>query len=58
MDPLILSIGFHKYQTIPYFCKKDEGERLRMIKYSPRYEFCLVVFYGNYVPIGTGFTSF
>ena len=29
-----------------------------MIKYTPKYDFCLVVFYGNYVPIGTGFTSF
>ncbi len=57
-DPLIFSIGFHKFQSLPYFCKDDEGERLRLLKYTPRYDYCLAVFYGNYVPNNTGVVCF
>jgi ribosome biogenesis protein BMS1 len=57
-DPLIVSLNFNKYQTVPYFCKKDFGQRLRMLKYTPKHEFCLAVFYGNYVPAQTGVVAF
>lgn len=56
-DPLIVSLNFHKYQTVPYFCRKDPGQRLRMLKYTPKHEFCLVVFYGNYAPAQTGLVA-
>lgn len=57
-DPLIVSAGFHKYQTIPYFCKQDQGERLRFVKYTPKFDFCFVVLYGNYVANMTGVITF
>lgn len=57
-DPLIVSVGFHKYQTIPYFCRKDTDERLRFVKYTPKYEFCIAIFYGNFAPNGTGVVAF
>jgi ribosome biogenesis protein BMS1 len=57
-DPLIVSLNFNKYQTVPYFCRKDFGQRLRMLKYTPKHEFCLAVFYGNYVPAQTGVIAF
>ena len=57
-DPLIVSLNFSKYQTVPYFCRKDLGQRLRMLKYTPKHEFCLAVFYGNYVPAQTGVIAF
>lgn len=53
-DPLVISGGFQKFQTLPYFVRKDEGDRLRMMKYTPKYEFVKIVFYGNYLPNGTG----
>ena len=57
-DPIIFSVGFHKFQSLPYYCKKDEGERYRLIKYTPRYDFCFAIFYGNYVPNNTGLVAF
>ena len=57
-DPLIVSLNFSKYQTVPYFCRKDLGQRMRMLKYTPKHEFCMVVFYGNYVPSQTGVIAF
>lgn len=56
-DPLIVSLNFHKYQTVPYFCRRDPGARLRMLKYTPKHEFCLAVFYGNYAPARTGLVA-
>lgn len=57
-DPLIFSIGFHKFQSLPYYCRKDDNDRLRLLKYTPRYEHCHVVFYSNYVPNNTGLVAF
>ena len=48
-DPLIISAGFHLYQTIPYFARKEE-EKMRFLKYTPKWEYCTCVFYGNYLP--------
>lgn len=57
-DPLIFSVGFHKYQSLPYYCRRDDDERLRLLKYTPRYEHCHAVFYSNYVPNNTGMVAF
>lgn len=57
-DPLILSLNFSKFQTVPYFCRRDFGERLRMLKYSPKHEFCFAVVYGTYAPPNTGIAAF
>lgn len=57
-DPIIVSIGLHKFQTLPYFCKKDASERLRLIKYTPKYDFCLCVFYSNYLPVNMGLIAY
>jgi ribosome biogenesis protein BMS1 len=34
-DPLIITSGFSKYQTIPVYARKDLNDRYRMIKYTP-----------------------
>lgn len=54
VDPLTVSAGLHKFQTLPYFARRDAGERMRFQKYTPKYEFTTMVFYGNYLPTGTG----
>lgn len=57
-DPIILSIGLHKFQTLPYFCMKDPSERMRFLKYTPKYDFCLCAFYSNYLPNGMGVVAY
>lgn len=57
-DPLIFSIGFQKFQSLPYFCRKDMGDRIRMVKYTPKYDYCLCAAYSNYVPNNTGIVAF
>jgi ribosome biogenesis protein BMS1 len=47
-DPLIVSSGWRRYQTVPAFATEDENERLRYLKYTPQHDFCLSVFYGNF----------
>lgn len=47
-DPLIVSSGWRRYQTVPVYATEDENERLRFLKYTPQHDFCLSVFYGNF----------
>ena len=57
-DPLLFSVGFQRFQSIPYFCKKDESDKLRVLKYTPRHDFCYCVAFGNYAPTQTGVAAF
>jgi ribosome biogenesis protein BMS1 len=57
-DPLIFSIGFQKFQSLPYFCRKDLEDRMRMVKYTPKFDYCLCAAYSNYVPNNTGIIAF
>ncbi len=50
-DPIILSIGWRKFQTTPIYCVEDKNHRLRMIKYTPKYTSCIAVCYGPLLPI-------
>lgn len=54
-DPLIFSVGWRQFQSIPIFIAEDEGIRKRQIKYTPRFGFCYALFYGPLYPIGTSF---
>lgn len=47
-DPLIVSSGWRRYQTVPVYATEDENDRLRFLKYTPQHDFCLSVFYGNF----------
>jgi ribosome biogenesis protein BMS1 len=50
-DPIILSIGWRKFQTTPVYCMEDKNHKLRMIKYTPKYGACFAVAYGPLLPI-------
>jgi ribosome biogenesis protein BMS1 len=50
-DPLILSIGWRKFQTCPVYCVEDKNKRLRMIKYTPKFTSCYAICYGPFLPI-------
>ena len=50
-DPIILSIGWHKFQTTMAYCVEDKNHRLRLIKYTPKFTNCIAICYGPQVPI-------
>ncbi|CDW84912.1 bms1l protein [Stylonychia lemnae] len=56
-DPLIFSIGWRKFQTLPVYCTEDENERMRMIKYTPKFGYCYAAFYGPSFAVGTTFVG-
>lgn len=56
-DPLIFSVGWRRFQSIPVYSSKTSGEN-RMLKYSFKHGFCLINFYGAVVPPGTGFSIY
>ncbi|KAI3895010.1 hypothetical protein MKW92_036797, partial [Papaver armeniacum] len=53
-DPIIVSVGWRRYQTIPMYTLKDCRGRNRVLNYTPKNKPCLATFWGPLAPPSIG----
>eukprot|EP01061_Rhynchopus_euleeides_P004148 TRINITY_DN13457_c0_g4_i1.p1 TRINITY_DN13457_c0_g4~~TRINITY_DN13457_c0_g4_i1.p1 ORF type:complete len:1213 (+),score=589.56 TRINITY_DN13457_c0_g4_i1:93-3641(+) len=57
-DPLVLAVGWRRFQTQPLFAVEDPNGRNRYLKYTPLHTHCIAAVYGPVTPPNTGVICF
>ncbi|GJQ65989.1 hypothetical protein Trydic_g4082 [Trypoxylus dichotomus] len=56
-DPVIVSLGWRRFQTVPLYSKLEDDLKFRFLKYTPEHLGCNGHFWGPITPQGTGFLA-